>query len=46
MKTYDWYRYTFEDGYQTIVRGLSRQELALEQLKHGKLVKKEYVGNA
>lgn len=46
MKTYNWYRYTFEDGYQTIVRGFSRQELKWEELKHGKLVKQEFVGNA
>ena len=35
-----WYMYTFEDGYRTIVRGMSVNELKHEVLKHGKLVSK------
>ena len=32
------YWYTFTDGYKVCVRGFSRQELSVEESKHGKLV--------
>jgi hypothetical protein len=35
------YWFTFEDGYTVCVRGFSRNELRIEELKHGKLVRKE-----
>lgn len=35
------YWYTFEDGYSTCVKGFSKQELRVEEHKHGKVVKKE-----
>ena len=39
MKKAGWY--TFEDGYTAWYSGLSKQELAVEIRKHGKLVKFE-----
>ena len=36
---YFWY--TFADGYRVCVRGFSKQELAVEVKKHGKVIKKE-----
>ena len=36
---YFWF--TFADGYCVCARGFSRQELAVEERKHGKLIKKE-----
>lgn len=36
-----YYWFTFADGYRCCCRGLSKQELKIEQMKHGKLVKKE-----
>lgn len=33
--------FTFEDGYKVCAKGLSKNELAHEELRHGKLVKKE-----
>lgn len=35
------YWYVFTDGYACCVRGLSKQELAIEERKHGKLLRKE-----
>lgn len=35
------YWFTFEDGYRCCVRGLSRQELKVEESKHGKMIGKE-----
>lgn len=35
------YCYTFTDGYRIWCRGMSKQELAYEQLKHGKLLSKK-----
>ena len=35
------YRFTFADGYFCFCRGFSRQELRVEESKHGKLVAKE-----
>ena len=34
------YRFTFSDGYVSICRGYSKQELKVEERKHGKLVSK------
>ncbi len=34
------YRFTFSDGYVAICRGYSRQELRVEERKHGKLLSK------
>lgn len=36
-----YYWFTFADGYSVCVRGFSNQELKVEEMKHGKLVKKE-----
>lgn len=35
------YWFEFEDGYRLCVKGLSKQELRVEEQKHGKVVKKE-----
>lgn len=35
-----YYWYEFTDGYSLCVRGLSKQELRVEENKHGKLVRK------
>lgn len=35
------YWYFFADGYSCCVKGLSKQDLDLEQMKHGKLIRKE-----
>ena len=32
------YWFTFTDGYKVCVRGFSRQEMAIEEQKHGRLV--------
>ena len=37
----DFYWFTFEDGYRVCVRGFSKQELAVEEKKHGRVVRKE-----
>jgi len=34
------YWFIFEDGYETCVKGFSKQELRVEERKHGKLIKK------
>ncbi len=34
------YWFYFEDGYAVCVKGFSKQELKVEERKHGKLVKK------
>lgn len=39
MKMFYWFE--FEDGYRLCVKGLSKQELRIEEQKHGKVVKKE-----
>ena len=39
MSGYYWF--TFADGYSVCVRGFSKRELAVEESKHGKLVRKE-----
>lgn len=39
MKHFCWYY--FEDGYKCCVAGFSKQELKIEQIKHGKLIKIE-----
>ena len=44
MKAYKWYRYLFADGTVIIVRGMSAGELMAEETKHGKLLKKTFVG--
>lgn len=36
-----YYWYTFEDGYRVCVKGFSKNELAWEVKKHGKLITKE-----
>ena len=36
-----YYWFTFTDGYTVLARGFSKQELAVEEQKHGKLVRKE-----
>lgn len=35
------YKFTFEDGYYCFCMGMSKQELAIEERKHGKLIGKE-----
>lgn len=35
------YWFEFEDGYRCCVRGFSKQELKIEEQKHGKMIKKE-----
>lgn len=35
-----WYRFMFADGYISICRGMSAQELSVEEAKHGKLIYK------
>ena len=35
------YWFEFEDGYKCCVKGFSKQELKIEEQKHGKVVKKE-----
>lgn len=42
MDKYFWF--TFADGYQVCARGFSRQELRIEESKHGKLVRRECAG--
>ena len=46
MKKYNWYRFIFADGYFAICRGMSKNELAHEEHKHGKLVAKVFECNA
>ena len=36
-----YYWFTFTDGYRVCVKGFSKQELRIEERKHGKLVTKE-----
>lgn len=36
-----YYWYTFKDGYRVCVKGFSKNELAWEVKKHGKLITKE-----
>lgn len=43
-KVYDWYEYFFADGWSVVVRNMTRQELAREEQKHGKLRFREYYG--
>lgn len=35
-----WFRFTFADGYWCEARGFSKQELRVEEIKHGKLISK------
>lgn len=35
------YWYEFSDGYRCCVMGMSKQELRVEEIKHGKLVRKK-----
>lgn len=35
-----YYWFEFEDGYKCCVRGLSKQELMVEESKHGNLLRK------
>ena len=35
------YWFIFADGYEVCAKGLSRQELKVEERKHGKLIAKE-----
>lgn len=44
MKTYDWFTYSFEDGYCMMVRGMSKTELKREESRHGKCLGKTYAG--
>ena len=37
----NYFWFTFADGYRVCVRGFSKQELAVEVQKHGKVIKKE-----
>lgn len=34
------YWFTFEDGYSVCVKGFSKQEMKVENRKHGKLISK------
>lgn len=38
-----WYRFVFEDGYQTIRMGYQPLEMRMEQLQHGLCVNKVFV---
>ena len=40
MKNKTFYCFTFEDGYYCYAFGFSKQELAVEIRKHGKLISK------
>lgn len=40
MANAKFYWFTFEDGYRVAVRGFSKQELRVEEYKHGKLISK------
>ncbi len=40
MKQKQWYKWVWEDGYFIIAMGMSKIELKVETLKHGKLVAK------
>ena len=44
MKKYKWHRFVWADGTESICRGYSRQEMAVEVRKHGKLIAKIYEG--
>lgn len=44
MKMTKFYWFIFEDGYRVCTRGFSKQELAVEERKHGKLVSKVLEG--
>lgn len=46
MKKLNWYRFIFADGFFTICRGMNKNELKHEELKHGKLVAKVFECNA
>lgn len=35
------YWYVFADGYSCCVKGMSANELKIEEIKHGKLLRKE-----
>ncbi len=43
-KRIPWFRWEFEDGYVTICRGYSPQEMKVEISKHGKCVNKIFYG--
>ena len=36
-----WYKFTFADGYCVWCRGMDKTEKQHEELKHGKLIRKE-----
>lgn len=44
MKMTKFYWFIFEDGYRVCTRGFSKQELAVEERLHGKLVAKVLEG--
>ena len=44
MKTYNWYRFTFEDGHRMECKGMSKNEMLAEIRKHGKLISKTLIG--
>lgn len=46
MKKYNWYRFTFEDGYFCIMRGMDRIEKAAIERQHGKLISKVFAERA
>jgi hypothetical protein len=42
MKKCKWYRFHFEDGWFCICRGMSKQEIMHEELRHGKFLYKSF----
>ena len=40
MREMKYYWFTFADGYSVCVKGFSKQELRVEENKHGKLLRK------
>lgn len=41
QKKETWYRFVFADGYVSICRGMSAQELSVEEAKHGRAVRRK-----
>ena len=41
---FDWYRYTYEDGYIYVDRDLSERSISEDEAEHGELIRKEFYG--
>ena len=46
MKKYNYYRFTFADGYFCIMRGMDRTEKMTMEREHGKLISKTFYEKA